>query len=105
MTLQDVQKQDLLQTRAIADACADSPATLQYVITCLHRFFAGDYGAIRDEDTKRNNAELAAGYGHILARYKARYNLEDDIYIEAMFDKDTPGIDSNYTMVMFCGER
>lgn len=76
MTLEDLKKQDLLQTRSIAEACKDSPETLEYIISCLARFFSGDYGEIGEEDTAYNNQDLQEGEGHILARYKARHALE-----------------------------
>lgn len=72
MTLEDIKKQDLLQTRSIAEACKDSPETLGYIVECLGRFFSGDYGEICQEDTDYNNADLREGEGHILARYKQR---------------------------------
>lgn len=105
MTLEDLKKQDLLQTRSIAEACKDSPETLEYIISCLARFFSGDYGEIGEEDTAYNNQDLKEGEGHILARYKARHALESDIYIEAHFSESIPGIDANNTMIMYCNER
>lgn len=105
MTLEDLKAIDLFQTRSIAEACKANPETLQYIIACLDRFFSGDYGEVDAEDTEYNNADLAAGEGHILARYEAKYNLESDIYIEAHFSKDIPGIDANNTMIMYCNER
>ena len=44
MTLEDIKKQRLLQTRSIAKACEDSPETLEYIFSCLDLFFSGDYG-------------------------------------------------------------
>lgn len=105
MTLEDIKKQDLLQTRSIAEACKESPETHAYIVECLNRFFNGDYGEIDEEDTAYNNQDLEEGEGHILARYKARHALESDIYIEAHFSKSIPGIDANNTMIMYCNER
>lgn len=105
MTLAELRKLHLFQTRSIAAACNDSPKTYNYIIECLKRFYGGDYGEICQDDTDANNAELAAGEGHVLARYKAKYNLESDIYIESHFSKSIPGIDANNTMVMYCNER
>lgn len=105
MTLTDLQKIPVYQTRTIAEACKDSPATHNYIVDCLHRFFTGDYGEVPQEDTDANNADLLDGEGHVLARYKARHKLEGDIYIEAHFSESMPGIDANNTMVMYCGER
>lgn len=104
MTLEDIKKQDLLQTRSIAEACKDSD-TFFYIMECLDRFFVGDYGEICEEDTAYNNQDLKEGEGHILARYPARHNLESDIYIEAHFSVSVPGIDANNTMIMYCNER
>ena len=105
MTLENVRQLPLYQTRGIADSCQDSPETLQYILQCLKRFYSGDYGKICQQDTEANNADLRAGEGHILARYRAAHNLESDIYIEAHFSESVPGLDANNTMIMYCGER
>ena len=105
MTLEDIKKQDLLQTRSIAEACKDSPETLGYIVECMGRFFSGDYGEICQEDTDYNNADLREGEGHILARYKAAFALDSDICIEAHFSQSIPGIDANNTMIIYCNER
>ena len=106
MTLKDIrERQELLQTRTIAEVCKRSPETLNYIIECLNRFFRGDYGEICQEDTDLNNQDLEEGEGHILARYKAKAALESDIYIEAHFSEEIPGIDANNTMIMYCNER
>lgn len=104
MTLDNIKQNAFFQKQSIANACRD-PATYDYIISCLARFFAGDYGEVPQEDAEANNADLSAGEGHILARYKAQGELEDDIYIESMFSESNPGIDYNYTMVMYRGER
>ena len=105
MTLANIQQQPLLQTRTIAEAYKDSPETHAYIMQCLTRFFSWDYGEVGQEDTAYNNADLEAGEGHILARYKASGNLAEDIYIEAHFSESIPGIDANNTMIMYCYER
>ena len=106
MTLDDLRKIRALQTRSIAEACKDVH-TLAYVSDCLNRFYQGDYGEICAEDTAANNEELAAGYGHVLARYKPFGALRDDIYIEAHFSAnvDISDVDYNNTMIMYCNER
>lgn len=107
MTLEDLKKITVLQTRTIAETCKRSPDTHTYIVQCLTRFYKGDYGEICDEDTAANNSELDEGYGHVLARYKARHALESDIYIETHFDADMNNteIDYNNTMIMYCNER
>lgn len=105
MTLQDIKKIGIYQTRTIAAVCERSPDTANYICRCLDRFFSGDYGEICAEDTQYNNADLEAGEGHILARYKADFNLDRDIYIETHFSESVPGIDANNTMIMYCDER
>lgn len=104
MTLSDIQQIKVLQTRAIAAACTDEK-TLFYVIDCLNRFYSGDYGEICAQDVECNNQDLAAGAGHILARYKPMYELASSIYIECHFDEAIQGIDYNNTMIMYCNER
>lgn len=110
MTLDDLKRIDVLQTRSIAEACNQEreggAETLAYIIKCLNRFYSGDYGEIDQEDTDANNSDLAEGYGHILARYKQAHNLAGDIYIETHIDKDHTGdIEYNNTMIMYPAER
>ncbi len=91
-------------TRTVAEAIEDGQ-THAYVISCYKRFMRGDYGEIGQEDTEANNADLAAGEGHVLARYKAQEKLTNDIYIEAHFSQEVPGIDANNLMIMYTWER
>lgn len=105
MTLEDLKKVPMLQTRTIAEACKD-PETHMYILSCLSRFFTGDYGLICEEDTEYNNEDLKSGYGHILARYEGKYSLLGDIYIETHFDKDhLTDIEYTNTMIMYPEER
>lgn len=104
MTFDDLKQLDLLQTRSIAEACKDEN-THAYVVACLKRFLMGDYGKICKEDAELNNEDLKRGEGHILARYPASGKLEGDIYIEAHFDNEVPGLDANHIMIMYPEER
>ena len=105
MTLEDLRKIKTFQTRTIAEACRDEETKI-YIINCLQRFFTGDYGEIGEEDTEANNNDLVNGCGHILARYKGKYRLENDFYIEAHFDDQEPGnTDFNNIMIMYPSER
>jgi len=106
MTLDDVKKLPVMQTRGIAaDAEQDDGQTHNYIIDCLLRLYAGDYGTVPADDTDANNAELAAGEGRIVARYEKRHALTDDIYIIATFSQELPDvIDANHVMIMQCGE-
>lgn len=104
MTLDDVKRLDMLQTRSIAEATRDE-RTHAYIVKCLQRFFAGDYGTVPQEDTDANNAELAAGEGRIVARYRQAHELQEDIYIIAVFSDEMQGvIDANHIMLMYCSE-
>lgn len=104
MKLEDLQALPLFQTRSIA-AAAEDPETLQYILDCLGRYFAGDFGTIPEDDTAANLADLEAGGGHVLARYKAAGMLTDDIYINAVIDDRAPDVvDANNIMVMYCNE-
>lgn len=104
MKLEDLQALPLFQTRSIAAAAKD-PETLQYILDCLGRYFAGDFGTIPEDDTAANLADLEAGGGHVLARYKAAGALTDDIYINAVIDENAPDVvDVNNIMVMYCNE-
>lgn len=94
-----------MQTRTIAEALEDAK-TLDYILSCLARFYAGDYGEVPEEDTAANNDDLESGYGHILARYKQTEKLTGDIYIESHFDKDNlQNIDYTNTLIMYPFER
>ena len=105
MTLEDIKKIPTLQTRSIAEACKD-PETALYIVECLNRFWAGDYGLICDDDTASNNADLAAGYGHILARYEGKFKLTGDFYIEAHFyEPELNNLDYTNTVIMYPFER
>ena len=104
MTLEDLRRLPLLQTRAIAASCEDTE-TFAYVLECVNRFYRGDYGKVAQEDSDANNRDLRAGEGHILARYEGRYMLDRDIYIESHFSESVPGIDANNTLIMYCNER
>ena len=105
MVLSDLKLLPCMQTRTIGAAAAD-PKTHNYIVDCLHRFYKGDYGEICADDTAANNADLAAGEGHILARYKQAEKLTGDIYIEAMiYEPEKGNIDYNYIMVMYPDER
>lgn len=106
MTLEDLKRMPVFQTRGINAAEQDSPETHNYIIDCLFRFYAGDYGEICADDTAANNADLAAGDGHILARYKQKHNLRGDFYIEAHFYAPRLS-DPDYTqiMIMYPDER
>ena len=103
MTLKDVQQLPVFQTSAVSFAGQD-PETHNYIVDCLLDLYGGNYGEVGAEDTASNNADLAAGSGHILARYKQRHKLTNDIYINADFCADMPGEDSNHIMVMYVDE-
>jgi hypothetical protein len=104
MTLDEIRQKKVFQTRGIAEAIKEKPSSYRYVLQCLQRLYNGDYGEIPAEDTDANNAELEAGEGRIVARYKAKYSLEDDIYIIACFSQEIPGIDANHVMIMYVTE-
>lgn len=105
MTTEDLKALPLLQTSTIAEACKD-PATLDYILSCLARFFSGDYGETCAEDAEYNNSDLASGSGHVLARYKAAEKLSSDIYIESHFDAEyLDNIEYSHTMIMYPEER
>lgn len=105
MTLQNLKEIPVLMTSSIGAVNGD-PKTHNYIVDCLHRFYAGDYGEICEEDTAANNADLAAGCGHVLARYKQFGQLTGPIYIESHFDDEFLN-DINYTntIIMYPDER
>ena len=104
MKLEDLQALPLFQTSSIA-APAEDPETLEYIMECLGRFYSGDFGEVPADDTAANLADLEAGGGHVLARYKAAGQLADDVYINAVIDDHAPDVvDANNIMVMYCNE-
>lgn len=105
MTLEQIKKLAVCQTSGVAADIQDNPAALKYVIQCLQRLYGGDYGEVPAGDTDANNAELAAGEGRIVARYKAAYSLREDIYIIAVFSESMAGnIDANNIMILYVSE-
>lgn len=106
MTFEDIKKIPLYQTSSIADASKRDPRTHNYIVECLNRFYSGDYGEVPEEDFEYNNQDLKEGEGHLLARYKAKFALDSDIYIETHFSESMPdNLDANNTMIMYCNER
>lgn len=103
MTLEEIKRNGLFQTAGIAEAAKDQ-RTMWYIMDYLQSYFTGNYGEIPPEDTDANNAELAAGEGRILARYKQAYTLTDDIYIQSYFSQSTPGPECNNTLIMYRNE-
>lgn len=103
MTRLQLQQIEMFQTATIAAAAAD-PETRNYIISCILKCYAGDYGIVPAEDAEANNSELEAGEGHILAHYPAAEELESDIYVDIHFSESNPGQDFNYGMVMYCNE-
>lgn len=103
MTLNDIQRLPVHQTAAVGFAGED-PETHNYIVDCLLDLFGGNYGMISADDTESNNADMAAGEGHILARYEQKHKLTNDIYINAVFSASTPGLDSNNIMIMYVDE-
>ena len=81
----------------------DSDAQI-YIFSCVDRFYAGDYGEVPPEDTAANNAELEAGEGRIVARYKSAQGLEEDIYIIAYFSESNAEEDYNYTSIFYVSD-
>lgn len=75
-----------------------------YVTTCLNQFKKGQYGKTCLEDIRSNMNELEEGEGRVVARYDAGGVLDSDIYIIAYFSFANPGIDSNYTTILYCNE-
>ena len=106
MKLEDLRKIPTLQTSTIAEAIKADPRTGFYILSCLERFYSGDYGEICEEDTAANNRDLEDGTGHILARYKQAESLTGDIYIEASFYEPMfRNIDYTNIMIMYPHER
>ena len=62
MTLDNIKKLPVYQTRSIATA-AEDPDTMKYIFNCLAKLDAGNYGEIPAEDTDANNKELKARPG------------------------------------------
>lgn len=104
MTLKELRDLELYQTAAVGEAAAD-PDTGVYIMECVERFYNGDFGEMPEEDSELNIQELQSGEGHCLGRYKAKFKLVGDIYINSYFSEETPDdLDYNNTLVMYCSE-
>jgi len=75
-----------------------------YVTKCMRQFKQGIFGITPLEDVKSNMEELEDGEGRVVARYDDGGILEDDIYIIANFSFNEPGVDYNYTTILYCNE-
>ena len=75
-----------------------------YITKCMKQFRKGIFGITPLEDVKSNMDALEDGEGRIIARYEGGRLLEDDIYIIAPFSFDEPGVDCNYTTLLYCNE-
>ena len=101
MTLEDIKALPVFQTESIGEAAKDTE-THGYILKCLSRLYAGDYGNIAPDVTAANNEELLAGAGKLLTRYGKSEKLTGDIYIIAAFDnKDPENVDANNIMIMY----
>lgn len=64
----------------------EEPGAKEYLTLCLLLSMAGKYGTASAEEKAANKKELAAGSGHIIARYKNNGMFKSDICIKAYFD-------------------
>jgi len=107
MKAEDLKRNALAVTAGINHAMQTDKTgeTYGYIMECLGRFFAGDFGDVPEEDAEANRAELTRGEGRALARYPARKNLAGAIYIQAYFSTAEPGdLERNNTLVMYCDD-
>ena len=105
MTHDQLPQIKVFQTRSVVHDIGDDEQTIKYVLDCLLACYTGDYGIMKPEDTEANNRELESGYGRIVARYKARYKLTEDIYIIIYFDADNlEDIDRTNTTIMYVSD-
>lgn len=106
MTLKELQSLPLYMSRGINAAIINAD-TFRYIQECLREYYSGNYGEVPPEDVELNNADLASGTGHVLARYPAKHSLKEDIYIESHFYDAQPLSDLNYnnTVVCYVSER
>lgn len=102
MTLEDLKQNPITAAAALAATMQHNEKVFNYVMLCFNRLFSGDYGTMPQEDIDANNAELAAGAGRIVARYAALPEMEDDIYIISVFNKNYPGDNNNNTCALYC---
>ena len=106
MTLEKLREFPTFQTAAINDAVSRGDwQTYSYIVKCLWRCIAGDYGLVGAEIAAANNAEVKAGSGRVRARYEKQHELTEDIYIIADFSEAMPeSIDANHMTIMYCSE-
>lgn len=101
MTLHELQSLPLYMSRGINAAIINAD-TFAYIQQCLQAYYSGNYGEIPPEDVELNNADLASGTGHVLARYPQKYTLTSDIYIESHFYDAQPLSDLNFNNTCIC---
>lgn len=101
----------IVATRAVAERMNEDAKFVQLCNVALLRHICGDFGAIPEEDTAANLAELEAGClenggGRVLSRYHTDGTpesvadfLDGDIYIITNNEAGTV-----YTCLMYCGE-
>ena len=107
MTLKDLRRIPVFQARELAEDIRKEPALAVYISACLGRMYAGDYGALCQDDIDSNNQELEGGEGRIVCRYPAapRSAMDDDIFIICYFSEENKGIlDCEYCMIEYCHE-
>lgn len=75
-----------------------------YVKKCLKEFKSGHYGKTPLDDVRDNLDTLEEGEGRIVARYEGGDILKSDIFIIAYFSFEEPGVDYNYTTILYCDE-
>lgn len=103
----DLERIPVYQTKALAEDIQRDPAIDRYITECLERMYAGDYGLLRVDDIRANEAELGAGMGKVIARYPALAgtDMEQDIYIICHFsDKQKGMLDYENCVAMYCNE-
>lgn len=105
MTLKDLTRIPVYQTRGLAADAEREPAIALYASACLQRMYRGDYGTLCQEDIDANNAALASGEGRLVCRYPALPGMEDDIYIICYFAESYKNnLDYENCMIMYCNE-
>lgn len=76
-----------------------------YILECISRFYAHDYGTIPPEDVQANEDELQQRAGRIMGKYDAAHGLKEPIFIIAYFSEDHPGeVDFNYTTICYTSD-
>ena len=98
-----MQKNPLAFAGGVIEAARDQDSRM-YMIECAANFYRGAWGDIPPEDVEANNEELTRPAGRVVARYPARFEMKQDVYVICYFSEEEPSRESNYTTICYVSD-